>query len=452
MSSARRSALAGILKRDELRLYRLIWERFVASQMSAAVYDQTSVEIEARREGDAALRPARDRKRAEVRRLHGAVRRGPRRRSAEAEPLAAPKGAQGTSAAAAARARRRARAQGRRARSSTSPNPRRASRKRRSSARSKRTGSAVPRPTARSSRRSRRAGTSSRSSGDFRPTEIGIVGERSARRALQRDHEPRVHGDDGSRSSTPSRSAKADWVDVLRDFYGPFEHDSAEAERKLPKLELKDEPTDEIVRELRPSDGDQDGPLRALHLVLGVSRVQDDEADPQGYGRDVPQRRRARSSSASRGRGARSSAARTIRSATSSRGTGSSPSLAPCAAATSTVKSKRGDADVRMQRRQGARRLLDRRRRASGSRRKSRRDRSRRACACSAAALRGARRRGRRRSAASTSNSTRCARCGAARRTRPMLWRNSSAAIRCAAPRSRTPSDLLKEELARWAR
>ncbi|MDQ2680966.1 MAG: type I DNA topoisomerase [Candidatus Eremiobacteraeota bacterium] len=37
--------LSGILKRDELRLYTLIWERFVASQMAPAVMDQTSVDI-----------------------------------------------------------------------------------------------------------------------------------------------------------------------------------------------------------------------------------------------------------------------------------------------------------------------------------------------------------------------------------------------------------------------
>ena len=40
-------SLAGVLKRDELRLYQLIWERFVASQMSPAVYDQTTVDISA---------------------------------------------------------------------------------------------------------------------------------------------------------------------------------------------------------------------------------------------------------------------------------------------------------------------------------------------------------------------------------------------------------------------
>jgi DNA topoisomerase-1 len=38
-------AVAGVLKRDELRLYRLIWERFVASQMAPAVFDQTTVDL-----------------------------------------------------------------------------------------------------------------------------------------------------------------------------------------------------------------------------------------------------------------------------------------------------------------------------------------------------------------------------------------------------------------------
>ncbi|MEA2666717.1 MAG: topoisomerase [Candidatus Eremiobacteraeota bacterium] len=41
--------LAGVLKREELRLYQLIWERFVASQMAPAVFDQTTVDIEAAR-------------------------------------------------------------------------------------------------------------------------------------------------------------------------------------------------------------------------------------------------------------------------------------------------------------------------------------------------------------------------------------------------------------------
>jgi DNA topoisomerase-1 len=38
-------SLAGVLKRDELRLYRLIWERFVASQMAPAIFDQTTIDM-----------------------------------------------------------------------------------------------------------------------------------------------------------------------------------------------------------------------------------------------------------------------------------------------------------------------------------------------------------------------------------------------------------------------
>ena len=38
--------MAAFLKRDELRLYTLIWERFVASGMAAAIYDQTTVDCE----------------------------------------------------------------------------------------------------------------------------------------------------------------------------------------------------------------------------------------------------------------------------------------------------------------------------------------------------------------------------------------------------------------------
>ncbi len=40
-------SLAKVLKRDELRLYQLIWERFIASQMAPAVFDQTTVDIAA---------------------------------------------------------------------------------------------------------------------------------------------------------------------------------------------------------------------------------------------------------------------------------------------------------------------------------------------------------------------------------------------------------------------
>jgi DNA topoisomerase I len=42
-------SLAQYLKPEELKLYRLIWQRFVASQMMAAVFDQTTIDIQAGR-------------------------------------------------------------------------------------------------------------------------------------------------------------------------------------------------------------------------------------------------------------------------------------------------------------------------------------------------------------------------------------------------------------------
>ena len=42
-------SLARFLKPDELKLYRLIWQRFVASQMTSAIFDQTTIDIQAGR-------------------------------------------------------------------------------------------------------------------------------------------------------------------------------------------------------------------------------------------------------------------------------------------------------------------------------------------------------------------------------------------------------------------
>ncbi|MGD8806882.1 MAG: type I DNA topoisomerase, partial [Chloroflexota bacterium] len=45
--------LKKLLKRDQYRLYRLIWERFVASQMAAAIYDTVSADVWAGEAGSA---------------------------------------------------------------------------------------------------------------------------------------------------------------------------------------------------------------------------------------------------------------------------------------------------------------------------------------------------------------------------------------------------------------
>jgi DNA topoisomerase-1 len=46
-------SLSAFLDRDQLRLYDLIWKRFVASQMASAIFDQTTVDIDASRPGSA---------------------------------------------------------------------------------------------------------------------------------------------------------------------------------------------------------------------------------------------------------------------------------------------------------------------------------------------------------------------------------------------------------------
>ena len=84
------------LQEDEYKVYKLIWQRFVASQMNPAIFDQTTVDIDA----NTAARPLslpRDRVGAEVRRLPEGLRgvegqQGRRRRGAQAQAAGAGRG------------------------------------------------------------------------------------------------------------------------------------------------------------------------------------------------------------------------------------------------------------------------------------------------------------------------------------------------------------------------
>ena len=77
------ATLADVLKRDELRLYTLIWERFVASQMSAAVLRSDDGRRRSRR-----VRFPRDRHRHALPRLHARLRRGQGRGGSRQRPRA----------------------------------------------------------------------------------------------------------------------------------------------------------------------------------------------------------------------------------------------------------------------------------------------------------------------------------------------------------------------------
>ena len=81
------------LQEDEYKVYKLIWQRFVASQMNPAIFDQTTVDIDATARRREVPLP-RDRFGAEVRRLPEGLRRGERqqgrrRRGAQAQAAGA---------------------------------------------------------------------------------------------------------------------------------------------------------------------------------------------------------------------------------------------------------------------------------------------------------------------------------------------------------------------------
>ncbi len=220
-------SLAPFLKRDELRLYQLIWSRFVASQMSSALFDQTTVDIVAGRytfrstgsvlrfagftavyddgkedaeTGKARLPELRDDEVLELRSLD------PKQHFTEPPPR--------YTEAALVKALE---------------------------------DNGIGRPSTYSTivETIQARGYVTQNERRFIPTEIGI-----AVNDLLAEHFPdivdlsftaQMEGD-----LDKVAVGKEDWVGLLRRFYGPFAAELQAAEKRLPRLEFKDEPTDEI--------------------------------------------------------------------------------------------------------------------------------------------------------------------------------------------------------------
>ncbi len=223
-------SLSGVLKRDELRLYALIWERFVASQMTAARFDQSTAEIEAgaygfRATGTVVTFAGFTRVYEEGRDENVAEEKDEKRLPplTEGEELAVagldPK------------------------QHFTEPPPRFTEAtlvkalEENGIGRPSTYGSIVETIQAR--------GYVEQAERRFKPTEIGI-----AVNDLLAEHFPdivdlrftaQMEGD-----LDKVAEGNADWVAVLRHFYTPFALRLEEAEKKLPRLEVRDEPTDEI--------------------------------------------------------------------------------------------------------------------------------------------------------------------------------------------------------------
>jgi DNA topoisomerase-1 len=226
--------LAGVLKRDELRLYRLIWERFVASQMAPAIFDQTTVDIPVGRYTFRATgsvmkfagftrvyEEGRDDAPVEGGLTADGKVRLPELRDGEELDLRALEPKQHF----------------------TEPPPRfteatlvRALEENR-----------IGRPSTYSAivETIQARGYVVQVDRRFQPTEIG-----EAVNDLLAEHFPDIvdlqftASLEGQLDTVEEQGA--DWVDILRRFYDPFSRELAAAEEKLPKYEQRDEPTDEV--------------------------------------------------------------------------------------------------------------------------------------------------------------------------------------------------------------
>ncbi len=221
--------MAHILKRDELRLYTLIWNRFVASQMSAAVLDQTTAEISAadytfRATGSVMKFPgftkiyeeSRDEDAADEKKA-----RLPKLTERQALNLQKIEPKQHF----------------------TEPPPRFTE----ATLVKALEENGIGRPSTYSTivETIQARGYVIQAERRFQPTEIGI-----AVNDLLAEHFPdivdlrftaQMEGD-----LDKVAEGDEDWVKLLGRFYAPFANELEQAEKKLPRLEIKDEPTDEI--------------------------------------------------------------------------------------------------------------------------------------------------------------------------------------------------------------
>ncbi|HLX25763.1 MAG TPA: type I DNA topoisomerase [Candidatus Cybelea sp.] len=218
--------LAGVLRRDDLRLYTLIWERFLASQMSAALFDQTVVDIAA---GEYGFRAT-----GTVMRFPGFTRVYEDGKEEDKSRVRLPELTDDE----ALECRKLEPKQ-----HFTEPPPRFTEAALVKALEDNRIGRPSTYSTIVETIQAR--GYVTQQERRFMPTPIGI-----AVNDLLVEHFPKIVNLDftAQMEGDLDRIAEGheDWIGLLRRFYGPFEIELEAAEKKLPRLELRDEPTDEI--------------------------------------------------------------------------------------------------------------------------------------------------------------------------------------------------------------
>ncbi|HZV77823.1 MAG TPA: type I DNA topoisomerase [Candidatus Babeliales bacterium] len=220
--------LAGVLRREELRLYTLIWERFVASQMASALLDQTIIDVAA---GDYGFRAT-----GTIMRFPGFTRvyeEGKEDESAAKARVPLPELNEGESLV----CRKLEPKQ-----HFTEPPPRYTE----ATLVKALEDNGIGRPSTYSTivETIQARGYVTQQERRFVPTEIG-----AAVNDLLVEHFPKIVNLDFTARMESDLDRVADghenWVGLLRSFYGPFESELEQAEKRLPRLELRDEPTDE---------------------------------------------------------------------------------------------------------------------------------------------------------------------------------------------------------------
>jgi len=221
--------LAGHLKREELRLYTLIWERFVASQMSQALFDQTVVDVTA---GEYGFRAT-----GTIMRFPGFTRvydEGKDEESTAKGRVRLPELEENEDLD----CRKLEPKQ-----HFTEPPPRYSE----AALVKALEENGIGRPSTYSTivETIQARGYVTQQERRFVPTEIGTAVNdllvENFPRILNLAFTAQMEGD-----LDKVAEGHEDWVTLLRRFYGPFSSELEEAEKRLPRLELRDEPTDEI--------------------------------------------------------------------------------------------------------------------------------------------------------------------------------------------------------------
>ena len=221
--------VAGHLKREELRLYTLIWERFVASQMAAALLDQTVVEVAA---GDYGFRTT-----GTVMRFPGFTRVYDDGKEEEANPKGRVRLPELNESEALDCHKLEPKQH------FTEPPPRYTE----AALVKALEDNGIGRPSTYSTivETIQARGYVTQQERRFMPTLIG-----TAVNDLLVEHFPNIVNLKFTAQMEGDLDKVADghenWIGLLRRFYGPFESELVAAEEKLPRLELRDEPTDEI--------------------------------------------------------------------------------------------------------------------------------------------------------------------------------------------------------------